>query len=217
MTTLLSPSSAAPAQGIRSFFVRSLTDWLFAAALLGAATYWLFANAKMDVYDRGVLIGVALGAVALCWTWRPLQALAAVVATFSLMAVGLYGGVLTTATTSFGLKYLFSSQSAILWMCTAFVMSLAAYWFGLIFSKARALWTGTALAWVGMAFGFVGLMVRWHESHLISPDVGHIPVSNLYEVFVLFALITTGFYLYYEAKHKTRALGGFVMLVVVAA
>ncbi len=217
MTTLLNSRNTAPSQGLRHFFQRSLTDWLFAAVLLGSAAYWLFANANMDVYDQGVLIGVALGAVALCWTWRPLQALAVVVAAVSLMAVGLYAGVIANATTSFGLKYLFSSQSAILWMCTAFVMSLASYWYGLILSKARALWTGTALAWVGMAFGFVGLMVRWHESHLISPDVGHIPVSNLYEVFVLFALITTGFYLYYEAKHKTRALGGFVMLVVVAA
>jgi cytochrome c-type biogenesis protein CcsB len=216
-TSLLNAHSVAPSQGLAHYFQRSLVDWLFAAALLGGAAYWLLANAKMDGYDQGVLIGVALGAVALGWTWRPLQALAGVVAGVSLMAVGLYGGSVASASTSFGLKYLFSSQSAILWMCTAFVMSLVAYWFGLIFSKARALWTGTALAWVGMAFGFVGLMVRWHESHLISPDIGHIPVSNLYEVFVLFALITTGFYLYYEAKHKTRALGGFVMLVVVAA
>ncbi len=215
MSTLLNSAPLDPSNS--SFFKRSLTDWLFAVALLGAALYWLFANPNMDVYDQGVLVGTALGAVVLCWTWRPLQALAAVVATFSLMAVGLYGGALTGATTSFGLKYLFSSQSAILWMCTVFMMSLIAYWFGLLLNKPRALWTGTAFAWIGMGFGFIGLMVRWHESHLINPGAGHIPVSNLYEVFVLFALITTGFYLYYEAKHKTRALGGFVMMIVVAA
>jgi cytochrome c-type biogenesis protein CcsB len=73
------------------------------------------------------------------------------------------------------------------------------------------------LAWAALGFGFTGLMVRWYESHLIGADIGHIPVSNLYEVFILFALLTTAFYLYYEAKHATRALGGFVMLVVVAA
>jgi cytochrome c-type biogenesis protein CcsB len=33
-------------------------------------------------------------------------------------------------------------------------------------------------------------------------------------VFVLFALITSLFYLYYERRYATRALGGFVMLVV---
>ena len=34
--------------------------------------------------------------------------------------------------------------------------------------------------------GFTGMMVRWYESYLIGADVGHIPVSNLYEVFILF-------------------------------
>ena len=214
MTTLLNTTQTAPSAWYRR---THLTDWLFAALLLGGALYWLLVNAKMDVYDQGVLIGTALGAVALGWAWRALQGLAGVVAAVSLLAVGLYGGDIAAASKSFGLKYLFSSQSAILWMCTAFVMALVAYWFGLLLSKPRALWTGTALAWTGLAFGFVGLMVRWHESHLMGADIGRIPVSNLYEVFVLFALITVGFYLYYEAKHRTRALGGFVMLVVVAA
>src|SRR3546814_1061897 len=44
--------------------------------------------------------------------------------------------------------------------------------------------------------------------------IGHIPVSNLYEVFVLFALLTALFYLYYERRYATRALGGFVLLVI---
>jgi ABC-type transport system involved in cytochrome c biogenesis permease subunit len=39
---------------------------------------------------------------------------------------------------------------------------------------------------------------------LIGPDVGHIPISNLYEVFVLFCLITALFYLYYEERYATR-------------
>jgi cytochrome c-type biogenesis protein CcsB len=60
-------------------------------------------------------------------------------------------------------------------------------------------------------------MVRWYESHLLGPDIGHIPVSNLYEVFVLFCWITTVFYLYYESHYGTRTLGAFVMLVVSAA
>jgi len=51
----------------------------------------------------------------------------------------------------------------------------------------------------------------------MGPDLGHIPVSNLYEVFVLFALVTSLFYLYYERRYGTRALGGFVMLVVTSS
>ncbi|MDB5857291.1 MAG: cytochrome c biosis protein rane protein-like protein, partial [Ramlibacter sp.] len=49
------------------------------------------------------------------------------------------------------------------------------------------------------------------------PDIGHIPVSNLYEVFVLFCWLTTAFYLYFEQQYGTRSLGAFVMLVVSAA
>ena len=60
-------------------------------------------------------------------------------------------------------------------------------------------------------------LVRWYESYLMGADIGHIPVSNLYEVFVLFCWMTAAFYLYFEAQYKTRALGAFVMLVVSAA
>jgi cytochrome c-type biogenesis protein CcsB len=65
--------------------------------------------------------------------------------------------------------------------------------------------------------GMVGLMVRWRESYLISHDVGHIPVSNLYEVFILFSIITAFLYLFYEGRYRTRALGGFVLLIISAA
>ena len=65
--------------------------------------------------------------------------------------------------------------------------------------------------------GLTGLMVRWYESYLIAPDIGHIPLSNLYEVFILFCLITSMMYLYYEARYQTRQLGGLVMVVVSAA
>ena len=52
---------------------------------------------------------------------------------------------------------------------------------------------------------------------MLGPDIGHIPVSNLYEVFVLFCWLTATFYLYFESRYGTRALGAFVMLVVSAA
>jgi len=42
-------------------------------------------------------------------------------------------------------------------------------------------------------------------------------VSNLYEVFVLFCLITAMLYLYYEARYQTRQMGAFVLLVISAA
>ncbi|MDP1534579.1 MAG: c-type cytochrome biogenesis protein CcsB, partial [Rubrivivax sp.] len=68
-----------------------------------------------------------------------------------------------------------------------------------------------------VALAIIGSLVRWYESHQIAPDIGHIPVSNLYEVFVLFCWLTTLFYLYYEQHYRTRALGAFAMLIVSAA
>ncbi|CAM5199194.1 c-type cytochrome biogenesis protein CcsB [Oligella ureolytica] len=94
-------------------------------------------------------------------------------------------------------------------------MSTITYWFG--FANKNLGWMGPAFAWSGTVLGSVGLLVRWRESHLIAFDMGHIPVSNLYEVFVLFCLITVLFYLYYERRYNTRALGGFVMIVVASA
>jgi cytochrome c-type biogenesis protein CcsB len=133
----------------------------------------------------------------------------------SLFAIWLYQGDLARAEQVFFLKYLFSSQSAILWMSVLFVIATFCYWAG--FVSTTAAWLGTALTWGAVFAGSTGMLVRWREGHLMGPDLGHIPVSNLYEVFVLFALVTSLFYLYYERRYGTRALGGFVMLVVTSS
>ena len=93
------------------------------------------------------------------------------------------------------------------------------YWVGLFAKGERDTMgmLGSRIAWVAVTMALVGTMVRWYESYLLGPDIGHIPVSNLYEVFVMFIWMTTVFYLYYEQQYNTRALGGFVMLVVSAA
>jgi cytochrome c-type biogenesis protein CcsB len=196
---------------------KRISDYIFALFALSAAFYWFVVNTNMDIYDQSILVSVALSSVVLGWAWRPLQVLMAAVAVLSVSAVGLYAGQLNNAEHVFLLKYLLNSQRAIAFMGISFVLSLCAYWLGLLAHKPRVLWTGTALSWIAIGFGFLGLMMRWHESHLLGTDIGHIPVSNLYEVFILFALLTAAFYLYYEDKYQARTLGGFVMLVVVAA
>ena len=104
-------------------------------------------------------------------------------------------------------------------MSVLFFMSTIFYWLGMVSHKqADAMeGIGSGIAWVAVAMGLIGTMVRWYESYLIGADVGHIPVSNLYEVFVLFCWLTTVFYLYFEAQYNTKSLGAFVMLVVSAA
>ena len=117
-------------------------------------------------------------------------------------------GDLARADTVFWLKYFLSSQRAILWMSVLFFMSTVFYWLGFFARQAgrrdgRA--SARALAWAAVDMALIGTMVRWYESHQIGPDIGHIPVSNLYEVFVLFCWLTTAFYLYFEAALRARA------------
>src|SRR5690606_9444158 len=138
------------------------------------------------------------------------RVLSVVVGALSLAALGLYGGSLQAVETRFFLKYLISSQSAIMWMSALYVMATAAYLLGLLLASGFSERVGTALTWAATAMGLTGLLVRWRESYLISPDVGHIPVSNLYEVFILFAVMTALLYLYYEQRYRNRGLGVFV-------
>ena len=196
----------------------TLTDWLFAAALLGAALFALLRfGAYMDVYEKVILVLCAPTFAALGWHWKPVRWLMPVVALLALWAISLYGGNLALANQTFFLKYMLSSQSAILWMSTLFMFSTVFYWIGLVARSDFGSAIGSRLCWAAVVLGWTGMMVRWYESYLIGADVGHIPVSNLYEVFILFAMITAMFYLYYEQHYKTRQLGPFALLIIAAA
>jgi cytochrome c-type biogenesis protein CcsB len=189
------------------------TDALFFLVLSIGTIYALVVYTDaMDIYEKIILVSMVPLVVWLGWLWRPLRTMLVISALTVFFALWLYDADISKADTSFFLKYLFSSQSAILWMCTLFVVATVCYWVGLFSSTAA--WLGTAFTWGAVYIGTVGLLVRWREGHLMGPDLGHIPVSNLYEVFVLFCLVTALFYLYYERRYATRALGGFVMLVI---
>ncbi|MEK7983702.1 c-type cytochrome biogenesis protein CcsB [Burkholderia contaminans] len=203
----------------RSFLARlSVVDWLFALALVAGAGHALVHyHAYMDDYDKAVMIGTVPALIALGWRWKPARLMMASIAVLALLSIQIYQGDLARADSAFFLKYFLSSQSAILWMSALFVLATIFYWIGLLARSASGSAIGQKLTWVAVLMGFTGLMVRWYESYLIGADVGHIPVSNLYEVFVLFSLITALLYLYYEGHYGTRALGAFVLLVISAA
>ncbi|CAN7789205.1 c-type cytochrome biogenesis protein CcsB [Paraburkholderia hospita] len=195
-----------------------LLDVLFAVTLVGGAVFALAKyHSHMNFYDRLVLVCAIPALTTLGWRWKPARMLMLGIAGLSLFAINLYGNVLDRADHAFFLKYLLSSQSAILWMSALFVLATLFYWIAMIARSASAGGIASKLTWSAVLMGFVGMMVRWYESYLIGPDIGHIPISNLYEVFVLFNLITALFYLYYEGHYNTHALGAFVLLVVSAA
>lgn len=203
---------------------RSVMDWAFALlTVLGTAfAFWRYQSA-MDGYEQAILIGTAPAVIALGWFWRPLARLMVGSGLLALLGIYLYQGAngadLARADQVFLLKYFLSSQSAILWMCMLFFMATAFYWVGFVKTSLAETFDGlgSRLTWTAVTLALVGTLVRWYESHQMGAGIGHIPVSNLYEVFVLFCWMTAVFYLYYEAHYDTRSMGAFVMLVVSAA
>lgn len=201
-------------------FFKRLTpvDWLYGLALVAASLFALNRfGGYMDYYEKAILVLAAPTFAWLGWHWKPVRWLIAVLALLTLFTIELYAGSLDMANQKFLLKYLLSSQSAILWMSALFYLSTLFYWGGLIARSDFGSAVGSTLCWAAVIMGFTGMLVRWYESYLLGTDIGHIPVSNLYEVFVLFSMITALFYLYYEQHYATRQLGPFVLLVISAA
>ncbi|WP_374553769.1 c-type cytochrome biogenesis protein CcsB [Aquitalea pelogenes] len=195
-----------------------LADWLYAVLLVVAAVQaWRLYNPYMDGYEQAILAGSAVGLVALGWFWKSWRWFFPLSATVALLGISLYHGELARGQSAFWLKFLLSSQSSIMWMCTLFFLATLVYWAGLLTRSAMLSRMGSGLTWAAAVMGAAGLFVRWYESYLIGSDVGHIPVSNLYEVFILFTLITSLMYLYYEARFATRQAGAFVLMVISAA
>lgn len=193
-------------------------DWVYAILLLAGAvfSYQRYAG-FMDIYEVSFLFGAVAVFSYLGWRWSAIARLVLGVAVLSLIGVYVYQGDLSQGGQRFLLKFLLASQSAIMWMNVLFVLAMLTYWLAMFQKSEFTAKVASALTWTATLFGFVGLMVRWYESYLIAPDIGHIPISNLYEVFILFCLITALLYLHYEQLFKTRQLGGFVLVVINAA
>jgi len=199
-------------KGLSSF------DWLWAIiVVLGTGYAYTRYASLMDGYEKGILVSTGASLIALGWNWKGIRALSLAVFLLSIFAISRYVHGLADAEADFFLRFLVSSQSAIMWMSALYVLATVTYFIAFF---ARSEFSGkvaSVMTWSATAMGLVGLMVRWRETYLVGLDVGHIPVSNLYEVFILFSIITALLYLFYERRYQTRVLGGFVLLVISAA
>lgn len=195
-----------------------LADYLWCALLLGGFSFvFAWFREYLNGYEWAIFtcLTLVLGYAGIAWF--ELRRLLLIVATLALFSIHLYDANLSLAQERFMLQYFLASQSAVMWMSFLFVLATLSYFLALFSGAAFPAATGTWLTWSGAGMGLTGMLVRWYESYLISPDVGHIPVSNLYEVFILFCVTTAIIYLHYEKRYRTRALGGFVLLVISAA
>lgn len=168
-------------------------------------------SARMDIYDKAISFGAAvmLSGMAFRWlsgSWSMLSA-----SILALLAQVLYAGQLSYGGEKFFLKYLLASQSAISWMSVYYFLAWGAYGLG-NYVKAPFAWkTARVFTWLAVTFGLTGLLVRWYESYLYGSDIGHIPISNLYEVIVVFCLFTTWMYLYFESRFKRPEIGVWLL------
>ncbi len=192
-------------------------DWVWAAlvVLATAATYWVLWEA-MNVYEVVITAFTAGFMIGIGWHWPGAKLYMGLVCAASLLAISRYPE-LASAQSDFFLKYLLSSQSAIMWMSALFPAATVVYGAALFTGNDFTARVASRLTWIAAGAGLVGLLVRWHETHLYEGGIGYIPVSNLYEVFVLFAVITALIYLYYEAAYRARSMGFFVLLVISAS
>ena len=204
------------------FKALKVVDYIFAVALAGGA---IFAEMRfsehMNVYEQAILFASVPVLAILGWAWAPLRNLMVISTILSFVAIYFYqtpeGGSLARAEQAFFLKYMLSSQSAILWMSVFFTLSTLFYTLTLALRSQSMGPTASKLCWAAVYIGLTGMLVRWYESYLMGVDIGHIPISNLYEVFILFCLITALFHLYYEARYQSLVLGSFVLWIIAAA
>ena len=196
----------------------TMADALWALLVIAGSgyAYWLY-QSYMDYYETAILAGATLALIGWGRYWPPARTFTLVVTALTVLALWRYGANYELRKSAFLLKYLLESQAAFMWMSALYVLATVTY-FAALFSRSEFIGqTATALTWSATVMGMTGLLVRWRESYLLGADIGHIPVSNLYEVFILFALITALLYLFYEDRHRTRSMGGFALLAISGA
>ncbi|WP_308389637.1 c-type cytochrome biogenesis protein CcsB [Acidithiobacillus sp. AMEEHan] len=173
-------------------------------------------GAQFDYWQYVVLLSWYVGLLLAGVAWRPLQWTTVASVLPALGAVWLYAHG-QTAENDFLLHYVLQGVAAVMWMSALLLLGTGAYLLYFFSGRESIGRWATRLTWGGVIFGFIGLGVRWRETYLGHPSWGHIPVSNLWEVFVLFCATTPLFYLYYEKKAENRGLGAFIMPLVAAA
>ncbi|NJM13450.1 MAG: c-type cytochrome biogenesis protein CcsB, partial [Synechococcaceae cyanobacterium SM1_2_3] len=177
---------------------------------------WLY-HTHMDGYEIAILIGSSLALIAWGQYWKPARGFTLAVAVLTLMALWRYGADYELRKSAFLLKYLLESQAAFMWMSTLYVLATVTY-FVALFSRSEFIGqTASALTWSATVMGHDRAAGALARILFAGRDSATSRVSNLYEVFILFALITALLYLFYEDRYRTRSMGGFALLAISGA
>lgn len=199
---------AARTTRVREWHVHAAAYYALSIALVAA---WRGPAERWDALVLGVALAAAL-VVARKWVFLSRIVLAgmALAALSYGASVSVTGTGANTLVSSLG-----SSQGQILLM--------SGLTLGSAFAAAVAFWRrspgasklAARLTTGATTLGLSAILVRWFESY--AAGVGHIPVSNLYEVFVLFVVITGSIQLVVQRDAKLGTLGPFFSLAPSAA
>ena len=172
------------------------------------AEFWMWQFITLGLWYAGLmLVGLR---------WPSFRTMFYVVTGIAAVGVGLYQFGYT-ASDSAALYFVLQSSAMVYWMSAAIMLSAAGYyWYLFTGNQISGDW-GHRFAWVAVVFGYAGLAIRWQQTYIGHPSWGHIPVTNMYDVMVLFCATTTLFYLYYESLGRTRGLGAFAMPMILVA
>ena len=200
------------------FSIRNII-WTFLVSLGTFAAWYIFQD-YLDVYEFSILIGTAISLIWLGIYWQTMQAVSYWTTALTMLALWSYnnhGNVYSANEVDFFLRFFVSSQTAVMWMSVLFILATITYFWGLFAGSEFLEKTASYLTLIASIFGFVAMMVRWRETFMVNLGYGHIPVATLYEVFILFAVMTALLYLYYEQKMENRSMGGFALLIISAS
>ncbi|MBW1988778.1 MAG: c-type cytochrome biogenesis protein CcsB [Deltaproteobacteria bacterium] len=86
--------------------------------------------------------------------------------------------------------------------------ALVLYWAGWIYASPRLAGAGRVAAVAGLLGNTASFFLRWVESYRMG--AGHVPLSNLYESLVIFAIICVATLVVIEVRYKLNYLGALV-------
>lgn len=175
----------------------------------------LVRGAQFSAWEWAILALAVAGAVHLATWWAKgsrLLLIAGALAGASILSVGFSNGPVLQAIG----RTLATSQAQILGMSVLVVTAFACFLASLWSRTERAYQLGEKLVAASVILGLSAMLVRWEESYRLGQHLGHIPISNLYEVFVLFVVIIGMIQMWVMNQLELRKAAGLMSLVAVA-
>ena len=107
---------------------------------------------------------------------------------------------------------------------TFFKIATMSYLFAMVFYLAYLVFKSQTVGKIASGITYFGFLshtasigIRWWESYQMGTDIGHIPISNLFESMSFGAWTIILIYIIVEWRYKNRTFGAFVMPVAFLA